>query len=111
VPTAVVGVAAAGRVAALLELVEDRHQVGRIEVQLSAEELLRKLAPVAQLDQRGDVSRPDPVGLKRLGEAVRRDPAQLDHQQCGPLPRDAGRRARRGVLRHAPKVSRNEPLV
>src|SRR4051794_26473335 len=58
-PAPVLGIAAASRVAALLELVQDRDEVRGIEVQLAAKGLLGELTAVAQLDQRGDMARAD----------------------------------------------------
>jgi hypothetical protein len=104
-------VAAPGRIAPGLELVEDRHQVGGVEMEPPAERLLRQLAMVAKLDQGRQVTGTDPVRLERLGEAVHRDPAELDHQQRRPSPRDAGRLVLDRVLWHAPKVSRLQRLV
>src|SRR5881398_769700 len=101
---AILGIAAPRRVAPLLELVEDRDEVGGIEMQLPAKRLLRELPTVAKLDQSRDVAWPDSERLERLGEAVHRDPAQLDHQQRRPLLGDAGRRALSRVLWHTPKV-------
>ena len=44
-------------------------------MELPAKRLLGELAPVAKLDQRRDVSRPDPERLERARESVHGDPS------------------------------------
>src|SRR3954453_10682795 len=80
-------------------------------MQLPAERLLRELAAVAKLDQRRHVARADPERLERLGEAVHRDAAELDHEEHRPLLGDAWRGRLSCVLWHAPKVITYEPFV
>src|SRR5213079_117206 len=111
VSAAILGIAAPRRVAPLLELVEDRDEIGGIEMQLPAQRLLCELSTVAKLDQSRHVAGTDPERLQRLGEAVHRDPAQLDHQQRRPLLGDARRRGPPRVLWHTPNVTTRQPLA
>src|SRR5256885_16973465 len=97
---AILGIAAPGRIAPLLELVQDRDEIGGVEMQLPTQRLLRELAAIAKLDQSRDVARSDSERLQRLGEAVHRDPAQLDHQQRRPSLGNARSGALSRVLCH-----------
>ena len=101
----ILGIAAPRREASLLQLVEDRDEIGGIEMQLATQRLLRELSMVAKLDQSRDVARTDSERLQRLGEAVHRDPAQFDHQQHRPLLGDAGPVGLSRLRCHGPKAS------
>src|SRR5438034_4019704 len=80
-------------------------------MQLPTQGLWREFATVAKPDQGRDVARSDSERLQRLGEAVHRDPAQLDHQQRRPLLGDPWRGALSRVFWHAPKVITSQSFV